>query len=185
MRKRLGSGRVCVRTRTCTRKNALATKLAESIANTQPVPASAISAPDTAGPKMFSALREIPSSAFAGCRFSGLTVCGTSPSEAGPKNADAAPKIAPVMKNSGSVMWCVKSIAAVNASTTARTASQASITARRGRRSATTPPTSVKTTRVSVNAARTPPRAVAERLTERTANASATGMSASPAPDAT
>ena len=89
------------------------------------------------------------------------------------------------MKNSGSVMWCVKSIAAVNASTTARTASQASITARRGSRSATTPPARVKTTRVSVNAASTPPRAVAERLTESTANASATGMSASPAPEAT
>ena len=46
---------------------------------------------------------------------SALTVCGTSPSEAGPKNADAAPKIAAVIKNSGSVMLCVKSIAAVNA----------------------------------------------------------------------
>jgi len=86
------------------RKNALATKLVESIAYTQPAPASATSTPETAGPKTLTPLREIPSSAFAGCRFAGLTVCGTSPSEAGPKNAEAAPETAPTTKNSGNVM---------------------------------------------------------------------------------
>jgi hypothetical protein len=43
---------MCVRTCSCTRKNALAMKLAESIAKTQPVPASAMIAPEAAGPKM-------------------------------------------------------------------------------------------------------------------------------------
>ncbi len=92
---------------------------------------------------MLSTFRESASSAFADWRFCVLTVCGTSPSAAGLKNADAAPNSAPVTKKSGSVMWCVRSITAVNAWTTARTPSQASITARRGSRSATTPPASV------------------------------------------
>ena len=73
----------------------------------------------------------------------------------------------------------------MNASTTARTPSHASITARRGRRSATTPPTRVNATRATMNAASTPPSAVADRLTERTAKVSATGTSASPTAEET
>ena len=65
----------------------------------------------------------------------------------------------------------------------ARTPSHASITARRGRRSETTPPTSVKATREIQKAASTAPSAVAEPLTESTANATASGMRASPAAD--
>src|SRR3954447_6467128 len=184
-RKLAGSDSACAAIFSWKRKNALTTKLAESIANSQPVPTVATSAPETAGPKTLSRFRESEISAFAPWRFCGLTVCGTSPSAAGLKNADAAPKTAAVTKKSGSVMLCVRSIAAVNASTTARTPSHASMTVRRGRRSATTPPASVKATRASVKAARTAPSAVAEPSTERTAKASATGMSASPTADET
>ena len=73
----------------------------------------------------------------------------------------------------------------MNASTLRAHESQASITARRGSRSATTPPTSVNATRAIVNAASTPPSAVAELLIERTANARATRTRASPAADET
>ena len=184
-RKRLRSARVCAATFSCTRKNALRTKLAESMTNTQPVPATAIRAPDAAGPKMFAELREMFRSAFAGWRHSRVIVCGTSPSDAGPKKAEAAPKTALVTKKSGSVMWPVRSITPMNAWTTPRTRSQASITARRGRRSATTPPTSVKTTREPSPTASTPPSATVEWPTASTAKAIATGTSASPAAEAT
>ena len=150
----------CESTCSSSRNEALTAKLTASIANTQPVPKAAISVPETTGPKTLSVLRDVESSAFADCRFSRLTVCWMSPSEAGWKKADAAPKSTIVTKKSGSVMSPVKSSTAVNACTTPRTRSQVSITARRGNRSATTPPTSVKETREIVNAASTPPTAV-------------------------
>src|SRR6476620_6465445 len=140
--------------------------------------------PETAGPNTFIVFCESTSRAFARCRLATPTVCGTSPSAAGVKKADAAPNTAVVTKNSHSVIWWVRSIEAVNAWTMARTPSQASITSRRGSRSATTPPTSVNRTRLRRSVARTRPSAVAERLIESTAKASASGMRASPAADA-
>ncbi len=100
----LRAARACAGSRSCTRKNALARKLTESIAKTQPVPATAIRTPETAGPNTFIAFREIPSSAFADLRRSASIVCGTRPSLAGPKNADAAPKTVAVTKKSGRVI---------------------------------------------------------------------------------
>ena len=76
------------------------------MANTQPVPAAAISTPETAGPKTFIVFCVRLSRAFAGWKFAGETVCGTSASDAGPKKAEAAPNTAAVTKNRGSVMWC-------------------------------------------------------------------------------
>ena len=58
-------------------------------------------------------LRLIPSSAFADCSSPGSIVCGTRPSAAGPKNADAIPNSASQAMNAASVMWCVSSIAAM------------------------------------------------------------------------
>ena len=78
-RKWLRAARACAGSRSCNRKNALATKLSASIANTQPVPAIATSTPETAGPKTFIALRERPSSALADWRLPGEIVRGTSP----------------------------------------------------------------------------------------------------------
>ena len=116
--------------------------------------------PETTGPKTLSVLREVESSAFADCRPPRLTVCCTRPSEAGRKNADAAPNSTIARMKSGSVMSPARSSTAVPACTTPRTRSQVSITPRRGRRSATTPPTSVNETREIVKAASTPPTAV-------------------------
>ena len=142
------------------RNAALIAKLTASIENTQPVPKAAISVPETTGPKTLSVLREVERRALADCRPARGTVCCTRPSEAGWKNADAAPKSTIVTMKSGSVISPASSITAVNAWTTPRTRSLASMTARRGNRSATTPPTSVKETREMVNAANTPPTAV-------------------------
>ncbi len=116
--------------------------------------------PETTGPKTLSVLREVERSAFADCRPRRLTVCWTSPSEAGRKNAEAAPKSTIVRMKSGSVISPARSITAVNACTTPRTRSQVSITPRRGNRSATTPPTRVNATREIVKAASTAPTAV-------------------------
>ena len=60
--------------------------------------------PATTGPKTLSVLRDVERSAFADCRLARLTVCCTTPSEAGRKNADAAPKSTIVTKKSGSVI---------------------------------------------------------------------------------
>src|SRR5215203_3500655 len=129
----------------------------------------ATSRPDRTGPKTFVSDCDIPSSAFAFWSRSLLTVCGTSPVEAGPKNADAAPNAAAVTKKSGNVIRPVRSIPAVNASAIARTP----------------PPTSVSATREIVNAASTSPRSNGEPETDRTPNASATPISESPNDDET
>ena len=60
--------------------------------------------PATAGPKTFITLFVMPSSAFAGWSLSALIVCGTRPSDAGPKNAEAVPKSAAVTMKIGSVI---------------------------------------------------------------------------------
>ena len=104
------------------RNHALARKLTESTANTHPGAVNTTRIPATAGPKTFIALFVIPSSAFAGWSRSALIVCGTRPSDAGPKNADAVPKTAAVTRKIGSVIWCVRSMVAVNASMHARDA---------------------------------------------------------------
>jgi len=166
--------------RSATRNPALATKLAESIPKTQPGPTVATRRPDTAGPNRLVALWVSPSSAFAFCSRAGLTVCGTSPVDAGPKNAEAAPNVAAVARNIQNVMNPEMSANAVKASTAARTTSEAIITSRRGSRSAQTPPASVNATRAIVNDASTSPSLVAEPPTSSTANASATGINASP-----
>jgi len=61
-----------------------------------------------------------------------------------------------------------------------RTRSAVSITARRGSRSAQTPPTTMNDARPRVKAASTIPSPVAPPPIRRTAKASATGISASP-----
>ena len=68
--------------------------------------------------------------------------------------------------------------------TIARTRSAPIMTARRGSRSAQTPPTSRNTTLGGENAVMTSPRSVPDPLTSSTANASATNDSESPTTDA-
>ena len=132
----------------CSEEGALATKLTASIANTQPVPAVAISPRDRRPEDVHRVLREGEQRVRA-LQVRHADRLRHEPVGGGPKKADAAPKTAAVTKNSQSVIWWVRSIEAVNAWTIARTPSQASITARRGRRSATTPPTSVNRTRAT------------------------------------
>jgi hypothetical protein len=99
---------------------------------------------------MLVALRDSPSRAFACWRRPSLIVCGTSPVDAGPKNAVAAPKIDAVTTNIQGSITPVRSATAVKASTAARIASQVSITNRRGSRSDQTPPTTMKSALESV-----------------------------------
>jgi hypothetical protein len=77
------------------------------------------------------------------------------------KKASAAPKSADVTTNIQISMTPVSSATATAACTAARTASQASITSRRGSRSAQTPPTTMKPARASVNDASTSPSSAA------------------------
>src|SRR3954454_2268651 len=62
----------------------------KSIATPGP-PAKPTSNPASNGPEMAATEKLSPLKAFAGCRFSGLTVEGSSPVNAGAKNASAAP----------------------------------------------------------------------------------------------
>jgi len=163
------------------RKTALATKLAASIANAQPEPTPTTSSPATAGPKTNVALWDRLISAFACCRRPRLVISGISPVEAGPKNAAAPPTTADATMSIQS--WSVPAISptATNAWAAARRPSQTSMTPRRGRRSAHTPPTRTKSTRATVNEASTSPRSPADpSRSDSTAKASATGTSASP-----
>ena len=139
------------------RKAPLATNVPASIAKTTAGPKAATRSPETAGPKIAAAWREIEMSAFACWSRSRLVTSGTSAVEAGPKKAEAAPNRAAVAPNIHSSIAPVTSMPKVKTSTAARTASQATITTRRSSRSAQTPPTSVKPTRASENAAKHEP----------------------------
>ncbi len=77
--------------RIAARKAALTAKVAASAAMAQPVPQIAITTPAAAGPRMPVTFRDSDIIAFAWWSRSGRTVCGTSPCEAGPKNASATP----------------------------------------------------------------------------------------------
>ena len=126
---------------------------------------------------------DIPRSAFASCRLAALTVIGVSPVDAGLKNAVAVP--ARACKTISSQMWalCDRRSTATVAWTAMRATSAVSITARRGNRSANTPPTSRKITSGAVFAAITRPRSVGEPVRSSTAHASANGVIASPISD--
>ena len=97
------------------------------------------------------------------------------------KNAEAAPSATESTISVHSCAWPVRSSTAIVSSATARMLSDDSITSWRGRRSAHTPPMGSSTTRAVVDAARTRPSALAEWAICSVANASATGVSASPA----
>ena len=77
-------------------ESALSANVAASTANTTPGDHSATISPDSDGPKTAVPLCESESSAFACWSRGALTVCGTSPVDAGPKNACAAPNSPPV-----------------------------------------------------------------------------------------
>ena len=103
-------------------------KVAASIANTTPKPASATSRPASAGPKIETALFEMPISAFASWSRVGFTSDLTSPVEAGPKNADAAPNSTEEATRCHTAMESVKNASAITPWTSARTRSAAIIT---------------------------------------------------------
>ena len=88
-------------------------------------------------------------SAFASCSLGALIVSGTSPLEAGRKNAEAAPTSADVAASCQISAEPEMSRSAAAACAPARTRSEPIITSRRGRRSAHTPPASVRSARGS------------------------------------
>ena len=149
------------------------------IPNTHSAPTVATIRPLTAGPNTEIVLRESDTSPLASCRRAALTTCGIRPVEAGEKNAAAAPNRADVQTKNQVLALPVTITTTVVSSTAARSASQASITSRRGRRSDHTPPTSTRTARVPIRAARLRPSPLAPP-TSSTANVSASGTRASP-----
>ena len=167
-----GSG-TCTGSRSSERKKALTPKLAASTAIAQPGPTPATSAPPIAGPTIPADAIEMPRSAFACCSRSALTVSGVNPVEAGLKKADAEPATAWRTAICQMRAECVRSSTATAPWLPRRTRSAVSMTARRGSRSAKTPPTSRNATSGAVFAAITQPRSETEPVRSRTANASA------------
>src|SRR5205085_6480819 len=90
-KKRWRMAGTCAATRVAVTKATLNRKLAASTAKHQPAPAAATIAAETTGPKMFVALRDIESSAFAFCRFPALTACGRRAVHAGVKKPAHTP----------------------------------------------------------------------------------------------
>ena len=133
---------------------------------------------------MYAEPSETFSNALACCSRASLIVSGTRPVDAGPKNACAAPNTAEVTTNIQISIASVSNATATTAWTAARIPSQASITSRRGSRSAQTPPTTMKLARASVNAARTRPSSAAPPPVWSTANGSATKITESPMAEA-
>ena len=109
-----------------------------------------------------------------------LTTAGMIPEIAGLKNALAAPAIAASAASIHTPGSPVMSSAAIAPWAASRIRSVVTISARRGRRSAHTPPTSRNATSGTVRAASTIPRSVAEPVSSSTANASATPTMPSP-----
>src|SRR5439155_1775859 len=103
------------------------------------------------------------------------TVSGTSPVEAGEWKATAAPPTAWRRTSSQTCAWPLTSRAPIVERTQKLAESEAIITRRRGRRSATTPPTRSVHTCASVQAAKASPTSEAELLRPRIANATAIG----------
>jgi hypothetical protein len=118
--------------------------------------------------------------AFACWSSEGSTVCGTSPVDAGKKNANPVPPIAWSTTRCQISALPVSSRAAVAACDPPVTRSATTITRWRGSRSAQTPPMSRKTSCGTIRAASTSPRSDAEPVRSRTAKASAIGAIALP-----
>jgi hypothetical protein len=118
-------------------------------------------------------------SAFASWSFAALTISGRRPVEAGWKNDDATPKTAEDTARCQTSIASVTNATAITAWTTARTASAPIISARRGSRSAQTPPMTTESMRAPMCAPRTMPRSLAVPSSS-TANESATGTIESP-----
>src|SRR6266508_1753992 len=113
--------------------------------------------------------------ALAFCRRADRTVSGTRPVEAGEENAVAAPPSACRTKISQMRAWPLTSRAPMAARIAKFAESDESITRRRGRRSATTPPINSVEIWASVQQAKAIPTSVAEPVRSRTANATAIG----------
>ena len=128
-------------------------------------------------------LSDIESSEFAFCKLPALTACGTRAVDAGVKKPAPAP--AADWRTASCQTWAVpsRSSTAVAASVAKRRRSAETITARRGSRSAQTPPTIVEMPSATVRAPSTAPRPSAPPWIPITANASATGMRESPTDD--
>ena len=139
--------------------------------------------PATIGPAMKAVLCDRLSRALPCCSRSADTVCGINPVAAGPKNAEAVPLAAEATTKTHSSAVPLSTATASPSWAPARTRSAPTMSSRRGSRSAQTPPTRRKTTRGSMNAARTKPRSAADPLTARTAKVRATAVSESPAAD--
>jgi hypothetical protein len=141
---------------------AAAPKLAASIAIAQPGPAAATSAPPSAAPKTLAAFSAGRSRAFACWIIASGTVCVTIPCEAGKKNAAEVPfstlrttscqiSALPVSR-SAATFPCVAML----------TTFEVTMTARRGSRSAITPPRRMNAAFGIERAARTRPSSVLE-----------------------
>ena len=122
-----------------------------------PVPGlvSPTTSPAIAAPPIRVAFTPSRRRAFALCKASGGTVCGTIPVEAGKKNAKLAPPSAESTMSCQISALPLSSSAAVTACTEPLTTLEATITRWRGSRSAQIPPTSMKITSGIACAART------------------------------
>jgi hypothetical protein len=154
-RKDCGGSLTRAGSRSPARQAALTRNVRESRPSAQPAPTPATSPAEIAGPAMPDADIEMPRRPFASCSRSGLTTWGVSPVAAGLKNAVAIPcnacnaaicqiSACPEMSRTAVVPWVPS-----------RIRSAPIITARRGSRSANTPPISKNATSGTERAANT------------------------------
>ena len=131
------------------------------------------------GPANSATVATIAVAALASCSSDSGTVCGTSPVNAGRKNASAAPKTASITTMCQISTVPVRIRTASSACIAARTRSVATITRCRGSRSAHTPPSIRNATNGMAWAASTIPTSVGDPISV-TYSASATNTSRSP-----
>ncbi len=166
------------------RNAALTANVIASIAIAHPGPAHATRAPATPSATIDTVLREIEMRLLAAWRFSLPAREATSPTAAGLKNADPAPAIScratsvhrcalPVSRSTAVAPWAAR-----------RVRSAISMMERREKRSPAAPPSRVRAMIGSRVLRTTMPRSTAEPVRCNTANATASGVRASPKKEA-
>ena len=160
-------------TRTPSSSSPLAAKVVASTASAQPAPTTATSTPAATGPPISPADSSVARMPLACWSFCAGTIAGSSPVEAGLKK----PVAIPVRPVSSAMLQTSAAPAITSAASrpcvTTRERSAPIITARRGMRSATTPPISRLTSSAPVRTASTSPIADADPPISSTAKASA------------
>ena len=143
-------------------------------------PAYAIRTPATTGPTTLATENDRPRRAFAGCRLTGLTVDGSSPVNAGAKNASAAPNTAASTASDVTEAVPASNRMAATSWLAIRTRSEVIRIRLRSSLSAQTPAGSASSTNGRNCAAETSATSATPPPVARTANGNATEVTRSP-----